>query len=578
MSSEVTRKVRPKRNPAFSTKNLNADVGNSVPVFALLAAICVVILLFRLGYPGLWDIDEGMHAAIAKSMVLSGDWVTPMFNGEPFYDKPAMFNWLVAASFSVFGFTDFAARLPAAVLGIGCVFLTYGIGRRFFGTAVGFLAGMILATSLEFMILSRMVIYDVPFAFFTTLSLYFLCDALFGSQRKTAFLAFHVSVAFAILTKGPLGFVIPWLAIGIYLLWQRDLGRLREFRLMSGALIIAVIVAPWYVLMELANPGYLQYFIVQQHFANALGSFGDMIARHPQPVYFYVPAILLGFFPWSFLLPGAMHNAWTRRGSRDDKPLVFLLIWFVAAFVLFSFARSKLVAYLLPLFPAAALLLGRFIADISDASRHGRTQLMAALGVPALIVLLLAVWVVTGDAPSQLREQTGFAWRDVEAIMVILTVAMVAAFSFAWRDAKTLAVAVTATATPLLLLLVYSMVAPDIHPFRSSVQMAAAYDRLLPPGEKMVFSDKVFDTAIYYTGRDAQVLHGRDELHDYLQHDGRVYVLARRDSGSLVDCTAGFAYVVYELGNKVILSNHANDPEGDDRPPLPAFDCLAYNK
>ena len=562
----------------FSIAGLKVDETGAVLAFVTLVAVCCLVFLVGLGDTGLWDVDEGMHAAMGKNMLLSGDWVTPVFNGEPFFDKPVMFNWLVAISFWLFGFTDFAARLPAALMGIGCVLLTYGIGRRLFGLAAGFFAALALATSLEFLILSRMVIYDVPFTFFTTLSLYFLCDALFGSRRSTAFIGFHVSVALAILTKGPLGFVIPWLAVCSYLLWQRDLGRLREFRLANGALIITAIVAPWYVMMESANPGFIKYFIVKQHIANMFGHVGEIGARHPQPVYYYVPVLLLGFFPWSSFLPGAVYSAWKRRSSRDDEPLAFLLILLVSAFVFFSIASSKLVTYILPLFPPAALLLGRYVTDRREVEQNRWTQLLTGLAVSTLVALMLTIWAVSHDAPIQLHEQSGLVWHDVETISVVLTSTMVAALLFAWRGATTSAAAVTATAAPMLMLLAYVLVAPDIYPFRSSAQIGAAYDALLPPREKLVFSEKVFDAAVYYTGRDAQVLDGRAELDGYLRHDERVYLLARRDSGVLVDCRPVLAYVVYEFGNKVIVSNKSDNPKGNERPRLPELECLASGK
>jgi len=539
----------------------------------VLAAVCLAVFFFVLGYPALFDIDEGMHAAMAKTMVVSGDWVTPVFNGEPFFDKPALYNWLVAASFVVFGFTDFAARFPSALLGTGCVFLTFAIGRRFLGNKAGFFAAIVLATSLLFILLSRMVLYDIPFTFFTTLSLYFLCDALFGRQRKSAFLAFYVAMGLAVLTKGLLGLAIPGLAIAAFLLWTRDFARIRDFRLVSGALIIAAIVVPWYALMELANPGYIEYFVVNQHLAYLLGNAGDSAGRHPQPVYYHVVGLLLGLFPWSFLLPGAVYEAWLLRKQKAQAPTVFLLFWMVCTFVMFSSASSKLITYILPLYPAAALLLGKFFADMVDAPQKKRGHFTAALALPAAVLLMATTWVLANGAPEQLREETGFEWFDIRVTIIAPMILAVLAFWFAWCKRRALAFAVTSAVTPVLLLFVYTLLIPDAFAYRSSAQISATYESLLSADEKLVFSDKMFDAAIYNTGRDARILRGRDELHGYLEQEPRVYLLARTDSDSLVDCEPGLAYVVVTIGNKQILSNKAANPGGDDLPALPEVQC-----
>lgn len=539
----------------------------------VLAVVCITNFLFFLGYPGLFDIDEGMHAAIAKGMVLSGEWVTPVFNGEPFFDKPALYNWLVATSFVVFGFTEFAARFPSALLGSGCIFITFAIGRRFLGNKAGFFAAIVLATSLLFHLASRMVLYDIPFTFFTTLSLYFLCDALFGRQRRSAFLAFYAAMGLSVLTKGLLGIAIPGLAIGAFLLWTRDFARIKDFRPVSGAMVIAAIVLPWYVLMELENPGYIEYFVVDQHLAYLLGNVGDTVGRHPQPVYYHVVGLLLGMFPWSFLLPVAVYETWLLRKREAQAPAIFLLFWLVCTLALFSSASSKLITYILPLYPVAALLLGKYIADKVDAPQQQKGSFTASLAVPAAILLLAATWVLANGAPEQLREETGFEWIDIRVAVVAPMLLAVLAFWFAWRRRLALSFAVTSAVMPVFLLLVYTLLVPDVFAYRSSAQISATYESLLSEDELLVFSDKMFDAAIFYTGRDARVLRGREELRDYLKQDRRVYILALTDSDSLVDCEPGLVYRAHLLGNRQVLSNRATNPYSEDLPALPEIEC-----
>ena len=185
----------------------------------ILLSLCFLLFFFRLGTPPLWDGDEGMHAATSKDMVLSGDWITPTLNGEKFYDKPVLYNWFVSLSFLVFGFNEFAARLPSALLGTGCVLIVYLLARGMFGPTAGLLSGVFLATSGEQMILSRVVVHDIALAFFMTLSLFFFYAGFKREQgRKRYFLLFYASAGFAVLAKGPVGILLPVLIIGLFLL------------------------------------------------------------------------------------------------------------------------------------------------------------------------------------------------------------------------------------------------------------------------------------------------------------------------------------------------------------------------
>ena len=136
-------------------------LANEKILVVLLIAVCLLLFFVALGDVPLYNKDEGLHAVTSKDMVLSGNWVTTTFNGETFYDKPVLYNWFAAVAFLVFGFTEFAARLPAALLGLATVLVTYALGRRMAGPTLGFLGAMILATSPEFITLSRAVVHDI---------------------------------------------------------------------------------------------------------------------------------------------------------------------------------------------------------------------------------------------------------------------------------------------------------------------------------------------------------------------------------------------------------------------------------
>ena len=234
----------------------------SVFISALMA-ICLILFFFSLGDRALWDIDEGKHAVISKDMVLSGDWLTPQYNGVNFYDKPPLHNWLVAISFLIFGFTEFAARLPATLLGLGCVMVTYLMGRQIFGPRAAFLSSVVLATSAEYLVLSRVIVHDISLVFFITLALtLFYLGYQNEKHRRRLFLLGYAAMGFSVLAKGPIDVLLPVTIIGLYLIFKRQLNFLKEMQIGWGILILFVVAAPWYILISLKDPDYVSYFFI----------------------------------------------------------------------------------------------------------------------------------------------------------------------------------------------------------------------------------------------------------------------------------------------------------------------------
>src|SRR5512143_2288156 len=278
----VSQTPEPVRRGSSAPEGSGQGIGKADYLFILvLCALCLVLFFFRLGAGPLWDVDEGLHASTSKDMVLSGDWVTTRVNGQNFYDKTVLYNWFAAVSFLLFGFTELAARLPAALLGLGTVLVTYELGRRMFGSRAGLLGGAVLATSPEFIILSRSVVHDISLAFFITLSFAFFFIAFSTSnRRKPTLFLFYASLGLAVLAKGPIGLLLPGLAIGLFLLARGRLNFLKEMSLGWGALIFLVVAAPWYVLISTRNPDYVSYFLLKQNFGNFLSK---VQARHPEP-------------------------------------------------------------------------------------------------------------------------------------------------------------------------------------------------------------------------------------------------------------------------------------------------------
>ncbi len=318
----------------------------------LLGLLCYLIFFHGLGHYPLWDPDEGRVGVIAKEMVESGNWLTLTQNGAPYYDKPAPYFWLVALGLKFFGLGEFAVRLPSAVaagLTVAAVFLW---GARSGGTMQGLWAGMILATSMEFVFLGKLGKMDMVFAFFFTAAL--LSFLWWRERGRGALWLFYLFVGLASLAKGPAGVLLPLLVVGITAAAERRWEIFREMRLLQGAGVLLLVSGPWYLMAAARDPVYIRTFLWDH---NVLRFFTlEKGINHPEPVYFFVPVLIGGFLPWSFFLPPALHFVWERCRDNGRGERLFLAVWAATVFFFFSLARNKLGTYLLPLFPALALL------------------------------------------------------------------------------------------------------------------------------------------------------------------------------------------------------------------------------
>jgi 4-amino-4-deoxy-L-arabinose transferase-like glycosyltransferase len=524
-----------------------------VVFLSILILLCLILFFTLLGIRPLWDVDEGMHAATSKDMILSGDWITPQFNGENFYDKPVLFNWLAAISFLLFGFTEFAARLPAAVLGTGCVVATYFIGKRMHSPLVGLLGGSILATSVEFIVLSRVVVHDIALAFFITLALYFFFRGYTDpSHRKYVWFLFYVSLGFAVLAKGPIGVLLPGLILFLFLLVKRRWDIIKKMQIGWGILIFLSIAGPWYGLIILENQDYAGYFFIQQN----LAYFFSGESRHPEPFYYYIPILVGGFFPWFLFLPTAIYRILSKGFASINDGTLLLLIWFGAVFIFFSTASSKLSTYILPLFPAISLLVAKLWNDMMSTPANESFRKGMLYPLAFLLILTSAAMVYLLINPLEVLMVN----YGIEAIRInIIGAIMVACtgltfFFFVKRHYKWSFATITGTVV-LGIFLFLLLIVPYINPFRSTKGLAERLDTLLPAGEQLTFFHRLQDTALFYTDRKAAILWGDKALRNYLASEKRVFCVMEKKYFDALEKILPSAHVWGREGDKVLISN-----------------------
>jgi 4-amino-4-deoxy-L-arabinose transferase-like glycosyltransferase len=519
---------------------------------AVLIGLCLLLFFSLLGERPLWDIDEGMHAATSKDMVVSGDWVTPMLNGEPFFDKPPLFNWLVALSFLVFGFTEFAARLPSAVVGTACVLVTYSLGSRMFDRTVGLLGGVVLASSIEFLLMSRVVVHDIVLAFPVTVALSCFWLAFSGEQRRTLHLVlFYVACGVAVVAKGPLGLVLVGLVVGPFLLLQRRLDFVLRMGIPWGAVIFLVVAAPWYVAVSIRNPGFASYFFLEQN----LGNFASAEPRHPEPWHFYLPILIAGLFPWSGFLPLGFARSIRRWGAKIDSRWLFLAIWVVGMVLFFSVASSKLPSYLLPMFPAASLLVALVWRDLVDGtSERLRRPVLVSVGLLAA-VLCAALAYYTAFELAAATGRYGLGAKQIVTPIAVLCAGLGLSFAATWWRRYRLGFSVLAATVVALIFAVDLLFVPSINPYRSTKGLARRLDGVLPAGEPIVFLRELRDSALFYTDRGALVLDYGDVVRRLKRRRKPAHcVMDAERYEQLGDRLAG-TFVLDREGGKLVVAN-----------------------
>jgi 4-amino-4-deoxy-L-arabinose transferase-like glycosyltransferase len=514
-----------------------------------LITLCLTLFFLRLGARSIWDIDEGKHAATSKEMVLSGDWITPTFNGEPFFDKPVLFNWLGALAFLVFGFTEFAARLPAAILGTGCVMITYLFGRRLANTTVGFLGGVILATALEFTVLCRTIVHDISLVFCLTLAFFLFYLGYQDSRHRQRNLLFsYAAIGLAVLAKGPVGLVLPAMVIGLFLIFEKKMSFIKQMQIGWGILIFLAVASPWYILISLKNPGYAGYFFVYQN----LGSFGSADPRHPAPFYYYVPVLFGGFFPWSCFLPLAIFYAVRKRFKTVPGATAFLVIWIGVILIFFSIAGSKLPTYILPVFPAAALLTALLWHELLKAPTPGIRRGFLVSFLPVVMIFMAALIYLWARPLVEVEHESGVTVGQMNLVATWLVGFIVVAgvFLIGKKNPAFFSAIVAMVVTTLHVFML--VIVPSVNPYRSTRELALQYDRLIPPGDKFTFYRRIKESALFYTGRRADVLKKPHQLQDYLDSDKPVFCIITRQRYSEVKIPA---YVVAQQGDKLLISN-----------------------
>lgn len=488
--------------------------------FWLLMAGTALLTLWGLGRLPLLDVDEPVYGAVGRAMASShswADWLTPHYNGALWFDKPPLFYWLTAISMRLWGAGEMAARLPSALAGMGTVATTVALARRAYPQhpAGALWAGFVLATGVQFFLLSRAAVTDMALALTLTLALLGLYAWLDGGR---GIVSTGVMTGLACLVKGPVALVLIGVQLLLFLGWTRGWLRLKSPVVWLSFALCLTVAVPWYAaMMRLHGQAFVQGFLQ----TNNVTRFLQAEHKETNNPLWYVPIFLAFFLPWTVAVPGALRaavirNRAERQGAGDvPRPTLFLLLWCGLVFVFFSVSQTKLVTYIFPLFPAMAVLTGRWIAE--KAAQPVRVSRVPMFVFAVLLVILAALLTIAG-AKFHVSPWTLAVW---------LAALLCGAAWCVWG--KTTSGRWLAPGVAVSLVLLAAWLSPtwnmqaDALSERRPARVAGS---LTPLGEAIYALGLKHPSLAYYSGRDIVYTDSREaSIADMAAHPAHVYAL-----------------------------------------------------
>jgi len=346
-------------------------------------ALAILLSFFRLGSVKLFDVDEAVFSEATKEMVESGNWITPTYNGENRYDKPIFFYWLMAVSYKIFGINEFGARFPSAVSSCLLIVFLFFFLKHFQNEKIALYAAISSGLSLSFFVYSHAAVTDMTLTLFITLSLFSFYYSVAGNTKRPGqdtmySYGFYLFSALAFLTKGFIGIVFPFGIALIYMIATEKWGGIKNVFRLKGLMLFLLISAPWYIAqLSINGQEFFDQFIMKHHVKRYMG----VISGHKGPLYYYIPVLIMGLFPWIAYLPAGIRNTLKEKG----RLCLFGFLWFAFVFLFFSLSTTKLPNYILPAIPAVSVLIA------SGMNVHDKRWLRFSDFFMASIALLVSV-------------------------------------------------------------------------------------------------------------------------------------------------------------------------------------------
>jgi 4-amino-4-deoxy-L-arabinose transferase-like glycosyltransferase len=457
----------------------------------VLLLVAAAILLINPGGWDLWNPDEPRYAEVAREMVKTGNYLVPHINGEIYPDKPPLFFWIIALCSKPFGDVSAAtARFPSALAALGVLLLTFLLGRKLYNPRTGFFAALILFTTTQFFWLAVRANIDMLLTLWTTLAIYlFYCGYTREQGKNTCYLLAYLFMGLATITKGPVGFFIPLLTMVLFLITQKQYRQLKEIKLLPGFIVILAIAALWLVPACITGGNeYTQNILFKQTFGRAIDSYS-----HKQPFYYYLINFPADFNPWTIFIPSTIIFFWRKKKQGGTLNLMFSLVWFAGTFIFFSLVSGKRNLYLLPLYPAAAVLMARFWHDVIETAKQQPSRLIT---IPCCILFgaltlgslgFVAILALGNKASLMSKFEIDLSNVPLYPMITIFLAGGVTGLVLLKIKARAV-VTFTLVAVIMLTGFLFSVVSffPAINSFKSGKPFCERIARIVQPADKLI--------------------------------------------------------------------------------------------
>lgn len=448
--------------------------------FIILALGLLALFLTGLGYHSYIVPSEARYIEIPREMAATGDWITPHLNGVKYFEKPPLFYWIQAAQIKFFGLGEFSGRFWTAIMMLGICMLTFVAATKKYGRRTGILSALILASSVLGFVSSRIAMLDVPVSFFLTICLFAFMFAaeMPPSRKRDGLLAImYGAAALATLTKGLIGILIPAMIIGSWIALSNRWKLLLSVRLILGLVLFLLIAAPWHILAGQITPEFYHFYFIHEHFERFLTD----SHQRDKPGWFFFAVLAVGMLPWTVFLwqsfSGRIKQAWADR--KADGSDFYMLLWVVLPFTFFSLSHSKLVPYILPIFPIIAIFMARYlVAQWEAAQAKGfKIGVYAMAGLYMIIALAFPVLLFSNDEIATMIQPVRLSATLLSAMLLLQSVVLIVLM----RRAKSASFITKAMVVFALAFVSFTAhVAPDVQT-RSAQNSAKEYAFYLKP-------------------------------------------------------------------------------------------------
>ncbi|CCD39219.1 Polymyxin resistance protein ArnT,undecaprenylphosphate-alpha-L-Ara4N transferase, Melittin resistanceprotein PqaB [Candidatus Paraburkholderia kirkii UZHbot1] len=477
----------------------------------LLILALALIWFGPLGYRHLVPSDEGRYAEMAREMFVTGDWITPRYNGYKYFEKPPLQTWANALTFAWFGIGDWRARLYTALTGFVGVLLVGYTGTRVFNAMTGFAAAVILATCPYWNLMGHFNTLDMGLSLWMELT---LCALLLAQRpglpvrevRLWMWLCW-AGMAAALLSKGLIGLILPGAILILYSLVSRDWALWKRLYIGSGLIMFLIIVAPWFALVQIKNPEFFDFFFIVQQFKRYLMP----EQNRPGTFYYFVPVLIVGFLPWlSIAVQSVRHGMKTPRQPNGFAPVTMLLVWSAFIFLFFSASHSKLISYVLPVAPALALVIGLYLPSLTKALYRVHLIGYAVFLIVAALGAIFIGRAGSANNPNALyREFQIWVWAGLAVAFAVTLFAL-------WLNRRSVLAGAAGLGAAWLLLGTIAGSGHDVFGTESSgvklVPAVKAAMAKLPPDTPFYSIAKLDHTMPFYLGHTMILVQEADEL------------------------------------------------------------------